>query len=200
MTEQPDFPFTSRDISSDITSQPAAPPTPPRRTPSGQPHRNRSGRKAVPTGSTSAPKSNVKSLGSSKDVYKEGVGNLLQLGAGVTLPFAPADAATILAHGENVSEAVADLAVKDERIAALLDKVLVAGPYGALLTAVVPMIAQFAVNHGMLPAGMLGTVPADDLINNVLGIGSEKTPPDSENVGGESAGHENHAAPDNVYA
>lgn len=185
----------------DIESKPAAT-VPPRKTPSSGPsQRKRSGRRPVPTTGSHIPRSHVNPLPGRKDAYKEGLNGLLQLGAGITLPFAPADAAAILEHGDNVSEAVADLAISDERIAALLDKVLVAGPYGAVLAAVVPMVAQFAVNHGMLPAGILGTRTPEHLVMGLLGEEAVKQAKDDESTdGGEYVGNENHAAPDHVHA
>lgn len=198
MTDPTEVPFSSRDVSADITSEPAAPMSP-RKVSSGTSRRERSGRRPSPTSGT--PRSHVNPLPGRKAAYKGGLNGLLQLGAGITLPFAPADAAAILTHGDNVAEAVADLAISDERIAALLDKVLVAGPYGAVIAAVVPMFAQFAVNHGMLPAGILGTRTPEHLVMGVLGEEAVKQAKDDESTdGGEYVGNENHAAPDHVHA
>jgi hypothetical protein len=59
-----------------------------------------------------------------------------------------ADGATILVHGPNVAIAIAELAENDPRIMALLEKALAFGPYGVLLAALFPMVAQLSVNHG----------------------------------------------------
>lgn len=199
MTDPTEVPFSSRDVSADITSEPAAT-VPPRKVSSGPTQRKRSGRRSVPA-SNMPPRSHVNPIPGRKAAYKDGLSGLLQLGAGITLPFAPADAAAILTHGDNVSEAVADLAISDERIAALLDKVLVAGPYTAVIAAVVPMFAQFAVNHGMLPAGILGTRTPEHLVMGALDEEAVKQAKDDESTdGGEYVGNENHAAPDHVHA
>jgi len=189
MTETDEFPYSSRDIPADIPSEPAPvpPPVPPRkRASSGPSDRKRSGRsRTVPT--STPPKTTDSGVGKyqakRKEEYKEGINGLLQLGALAAFPVAPADAAAVSMHGESVSEAVADLALTDERVAALLDKILTAGPYGALLAAVIPLAAQIAVNHGLLKPGLAGTLAPRDLITEVTGVTPE---------GGENAGNESH--------
>jgi hypothetical protein len=59
-----------------------------------------------------------------------------------------ADGATILVHGPGVAKAIAEIAENDPRVMALLEKVLAFGPYGVLLAALFPMVAQFGANHG----------------------------------------------------
>lgn len=61
------------------------------------------------------------------------------------------DAATITLHSGNIAEAVNDTAQQDERVAAILDKILEVGPYGALLAALMPVALQMAANHGKIP-------------------------------------------------
>jgi hypothetical protein len=98
--------------------------------------------------------------------YREGIEGLLQLpAAGLMLAGMQtgklelvADAATITNAAPSIAEALSDLANDQPQIAAVLDKVLKAGPYGALITAMVPMAMQLLTNHKVVPAGVMGTV------------------------------------------
>lgn len=74
-----------------------------------------------------------------------------------------ADAATIGIHWPNVSREVASLADSQEAIAKVIDPLIKVGPYFGLVTAVLPMLMQIGVNHGRVPAGAMGTVPANSL-------------------------------------
>lgn len=73
-----------------------------------------------------------------------------------------ADAYTLAKHGPPVTTAVNEIAQKDARWAAILDRITAVGPYGALVMAVVPMIAQFAANHGA--PKVLGAVSVEELL------------------------------------
>lgn len=168
------------------------PAAPPRKTPQAPPQRSRSAKRTAPAGK-SRP---VAAASGRKEAYKEGLNGILQLSAGVALPFVPADSAAILAHGDNVSEALADLGTTDERIGALLDKIVQVGPYGAVIAAIAPMIAQIAVNHGALPAGILGTVHPVELVAGILGPDHVKVV--KEDDGAETARDE--TASNNVHA
>lgn len=94
--------------------------------------------------------------------YRPGVTGLLQIpafvlaSAGRINPVLEYDGIAIGTHAPNVAEAVHSLAMEEPRVAAVLDKILQVGPYGALLGALVPLAAQIAVNHKRLPAGTLG--------------------------------------------
>lgn len=104
--------------------------------------------------------------------YRPGITALLSLpaglvgAAGATLGRRElvADAATIMAHAPGLAGGLDELAGQDPRVAAVLDRVLQAGPYGALITAVVPMAAQILANHGILKPGQMGTMPPEDLV------------------------------------
>lgn len=80
----------------------------------------------------------------------------------------PADAAALLYHGPMIAQATAQTAANDPRFAALLDKVLNAGPYSLLLAAIAPLGIQIAANHGLIKPGMMGAIDKDELINIVL--------------------------------
>lgn len=110
--------------------------------------------------------------------YRNGVAGMMQL-AGMPLlvagkstrnPILVADAAAIAMHAEGVATAIADLAVEDARIAAVLDKLTAVGPYSALVGAVMPLAVQLAANHGIVgdkQAAMFGAVPVGDLLDQV---------------------------------
>jgi hypothetical protein len=46
----------------------------------------------------------------------------------------------------------------------MLDRLMAAGPYTALVSATVPLGIQLAANHGLIQGGTLGTVPPAELI------------------------------------
>lgn len=106
--------------------------------------------------------------------YTEGVTQLLSMPAAMlgvigsqtnNLPLV-ADAAVINHYAPQVATAVNDLAQERAEVAAVLDRVLKAGPYAALIGAVVPMAIQILANHKVVPAGIAGTMTAEQ----VLGI------------------------------
>jgi uncharacterized membrane-anchored protein len=66
-----------------------------------------------------------------------------------------ADAAAIGAHAQPISHEVSALAATDDKVAKLVDSLLVVGPYTALAMAVLPFAMQLAVNHGFLPSGKI---------------------------------------------
>lgn len=99
-----------------------------------------------------------------REDYRPRILGVLQL---VALPLAfkaPADGAAVEMHAPNIAQALHDLAMEQPEVAAVLDRILKVGPYGALLTAVVPLLLQLAANHGAVPAGIMGTVPPDVLL------------------------------------
>lgn len=103
------------------------------------------------------------------DHYKKNVAGTLQIAGAMMFPVAPADAAAVVMHSENISQSVADLAVSDSRIARILDRLLEIGPYGALISAVMPLAAQIMTNHGILKPGNFGAVTPEECIAQVVG-------------------------------
>lgn len=106
--------------------------------------------------------------------YTEGVTQLFAMPAAMlgvigsqtnNLPLV-ADAAVINHYAPQVASAVNDLAQERPEVAAVLDRVLKAGPYAALIGAVVPMAIQILANHKVVPAGIAGSMTAEQ----VLGI------------------------------
>ena len=138
----------------------------------GHPRKTAAGRPRKTGGSAPRRKSAARKPRSSAQPrsYVEGVAGLLQMAAfglqmaGRTRPVFSADAAAIALHGEGVAIAVDDLAQENPEIAAVLDRFLKAGPYGALLTAVAPMAFQLLANRGVLAPGMMGTVDPGHLV------------------------------------
>lgn len=65
-----------------------------------------------------------------------------------------ADGLAVAEHGPNISTALNQLATEKPEVAAVLDKVLAAGPYGLVIAAVSPLIMQVASNHGVKVPGM----------------------------------------------
>lgn len=93
-----------------------------------------------------------------------GIGQMLAFGISFG---APADAAAIMVHTPGIAEALNNLAAVKPEVAAVLDRLMTAGPYGEIMMAVVPLVVQILCNHNRVPAGMLGSVPADELIKMV---------------------------------
>jgi hypothetical protein len=87
---------------------------------------------------------------------------------GVRKPVFAADAAAITVHALPIASALDDLAHEDAAVAAVLERVLQVGPYGALLAAVAPLVLQVLANHEAIPPGTLGTIPPDQLIRSFV--------------------------------
>jgi hypothetical protein len=103
--------------------------------------------------------------------YRENVLGLIQI---VGLPLAAAgsrddrfmaDLVALNATAPGIADAVDGIAQSNRRMAAALDKLAEVGPYGLLIGALTPLILQVATNHGLLPAGMMGTVEPGDLLD-----------------------------------
>lgn len=74
-----------------------------------------------------------------------------------------ADAAVIGKYWGNISQEVATLAESQPAIAKFVDPLLNVGPYAGLVVAVLPMVLQVMVNHGIAQPGAMGTVPKNAL-------------------------------------
>lgn len=132
------------------------------------------------------PKAPGKRAGSTKPPptpdYATAISGLFQLtafavgtaGRLLRMPALLADAAGIAVHHPPVAAALGDLAMENAAFAAVLDKVAVAGPYAALITAIIPMGLQILVNHkgGPVPEEMtrtFGVRSRDDLLGAPAG-------------------------------
>jgi hypothetical protein len=104
--------------------------------------------------------------------YRPGINGLLQIAAfplalgGKVRPALALDAAAISIHGPGIADALNTIAQERPEVAAALDRILSVGPYGLLIGAVIPLVAQFATNHKKLPdsvAVSMGAVPREQL-------------------------------------
>lgn len=112
--------------------------------------------------------------------YRPGIMGMLQLVAaplalaGIKNPAFALDAASVTVHAEPLAEAIQQTAEQNPPFAAVLDKVLSAGPYGALLAAVMPLAVQVAANHRLIPpaaAEAMGAMTPEQLMAQVQGDG-----------------------------
>jgi hypothetical protein len=74
-----------------------------------------------------------------------------------------ADAGAVSMYWPNVASEIAKLADSQPAIAKLVDPLMQVGPYAALIAAGLPFLLQIGVNHKMISAGAMGTVPASTL-------------------------------------
>ncbi len=144
--------------------------------PAGTPRGTSAPRKAAPAAPRPTRKAGPRAKPSAAlPDYREGVAGLLQIpafilaSAGRLNPVLEYDGIAVAVATPNIAEAVNALAQEEPRVAAVLDKILQVGPYGALLGALVPLVAQIAVNHKRLPAGTLGTQEPEALKASLLG-------------------------------
>lgn len=68
-----------------------------------------------------------------------------------------ADSQAMATHGPKIAVETAKLAESNEQVAKVADWLGMVGPYAGMLTSVLPLILQIAVNHGRVPAGVMGT-------------------------------------------
>lgn len=80
----------------------------------------------------------------------EGIGQLVS--AGFLFARQPADAITVNKYWPAISLETARLAEDNPQLASQVDKLIVVGPYTAIIEAALPMFLQLAVNHGKLDA------------------------------------------------
>lgn len=104
--------------------------------------------------------------------YTTGIQGLLQLASlplalgGRFRPTLALDAAAVSIHSAPIAQALNDLAQDRPEVAGALDTILKAGPYGAIIASVLPLIAQVAVNHQKLPESVgvsMGAIPVEEL-------------------------------------
>lgn len=74
-----------------------------------------------------------------------------------------ADAGALGQYWPGIAREVATLADSQEQVAQIIDPLIKVGPYAGLITAVLPLVMQIAVNHGRMAPGAMGTVPASML-------------------------------------
>jgi len=75
------------------------------------------------------------------------------------------DSATITLYSPPAADAIHELALSDARVAAILDKAMMIGPYGAIAGVLLPFVLQIACNHSRIPPiPALGVLGPDELV------------------------------------
>jgi hypothetical protein len=151
-------PEDRRDVPSDAPPKPTGPPEAPygytdKGVPRKGPYRARPGRKRA-----SKPAAGKSKAKASTD-YRDALGGALQvamvplgvLGARPGNEVFLADVVAIDAHAGPVIEALNDLAQDNAVLARVFERIGAIGPYGALIAAVTPLVAQLATNHRVAP-------------------------------------------------
>lgn len=162
MTTDPDAPWGRTE-----TGQPKRKPGPPKGRRTGAP----------PAPGRTPPRAPARAQ---RPDYRQSVFGLIQM---IALPLGiagaqtgsvplKADAAALALHAEPLADGVQIAAEQDPRMAAILDRLLKAGPYAALMVPTLALLAQLGVNHGLLPLGLLaqiGVMPPEVLISVAAG-------------------------------
>ena len=91
-----------------------------------------------------------------------------------TLP----DAWAIDSYAPGVAEALNQLAEERPEVAAMLDRILAAGPYGALIAALLPMLIQIAYNHGLIPESIAEKTGAHSPQAIIMSLREQRKAPD----------------------
>lgn len=135
-------------------------------TSSGRARRTTRSRRHSPTRSSSPPKSKAPA----GPDYAAGIRGVLQMIAaplamlGMKKPEWMLDAATITIHANPVSEGVAEAVPELPQLQAVLDRVMAVGPWGIALSPLLAMGVQMLANHGVIPAGQMGTLTRQELM------------------------------------
>lgn len=109
--------------------------------------------------------------------YTAGIKGMVQLACVPLIPLAQrdkrfaADVATITLYGDELAQQWNDAAKILPEFAAILDKVMTIGPWSLVLAPVVSIGLQISTNHGMLPAGTMGTLTVEEILARVSAPG-----------------------------
>lgn len=129
----------------------------------------RTARKATTPRKTASPEGHKtpgpESVSPAFHARRQGLAGVAQVAQMACLSFGQkADAAAIGMHSGALITEVAKLAETQPTIARLIDPLIIAGPYAALIGAALPLIAQLAANHKVGGVMMnLGAVPPEVL-------------------------------------
>lgn len=112
----------------------------------------------------SAPKPPTARQTKTAKARTEAVNGIWQLaGFGCMFTGNLADAGAISKHSPAITTELVNLAENDEKVANVIDKLANIGPYGAIMTAMIPMALQILVNHDRFKASpataQMGVVP-----------------------------------------
>lgn len=90
---------------------------------------------------------------------------LTMLGRQTKNPALQADGHALAMHAPGLAEALNETARQQPQVARALETVLKAGPYGAIIGAVVPLVMQLAANHKVIsPIPAMGVHPPEELV------------------------------------
>lgn len=119
----------------------------------GPPPRSGAGTRATASAQR-APEKKLSKKAEAREEAANGIGQLLSFGA-MAAGWLP-DAGAIGNHWPAIAHEAAAVAETDEKLAKGLDYLLEVGPYGNLIVATLPLVAQLLVNHGILKAEAMG--------------------------------------------
>lgn len=140
------------------------------------------GRRRTTTKAKPGAKASPSAKAAATDVnYRPAAVALLQLpAAGLAIigkftknPAFVLDSAAITVGAPALAEAAHETALQDEAFAAVLEKVLEVGPYGALIAAGLPIALQIMANHGLIaPSPEMGIHTPDQLMAELAAMSS----------------------------
>lgn len=102
--------------------------------------------------------------------YRAGIRGMIQLAAtplalaGMKRPELMVDAATLTLHADSIADGIAEGAADLPQLQMVLDRIMTVGPWGVVLAPVLGFAAQILANHGILPAGTMGTLTRDEIL------------------------------------
>lgn len=105
--------------------------------------------------------------------YRPGIIGLLQIpimgmsmiGRQTKNPALQADGMALAMHAPGLAEALNETARQQPSVARALESIMKAGPYGAIIGAIVPLVMQIAANHKLMnPAPAMGIHDPADLV------------------------------------
>lgn len=105
--------------------------------------------------------------------YRPGIMGLLQIpimglsmvGRQTKNPALQADGMALAMHAPGLAEALNETAKQQPAVGRALESIMKAGPYGAILGAMVPLVMQLAANHKLMnPAPAMGIHDPADLV------------------------------------
>ena len=100
----------------------------------------------------------------SGDMVMEGVGILGVVAKITKSPALMADTVTLDLHAGNLADISAEFAEEEPRWAQMLERITSVSRWNKPLTIGIAIFAQAAVNHGMLPPGIMGSRPPAELL------------------------------------
>lgn len=149
-----------------VEPRPIVSETPPER-PAAKRPTTRAGRRAQAAAKKATPKAETKPSSTAKPAPRRaslevrlagsiaGLGTSVVIAGAMTSPAVQADGMLIVEHSGNIATALDKLAKDNPNVAVALERMLTAGAYAGLITALTPVLLGIAANHGALPPGVL---------------------------------------------